>query len=175
MANRWPYQPSGECFVLGVRPCSLSSPSEGHCSRPALSHSAGPDSGEQSWEKPCWGSLHLPVYKAQALALSPCPSYAVDGPEPSLAHHKPKPEPIISLPSPAPPCHNRLMSSWTPGCPWSPSPGPLCSLCLGPIVRALSCLLCFTFTPGSPSPVEQPQPYYCLADRLEGIPISFPT
>lgn len=36
MANRWPCQPSGGSFVLGVRPCSLSFPSKGHCSRPAL-------------------------------------------------------------------------------------------------------------------------------------------
>lgn len=66
------------------------------------------------------------------------------------------------------------VSSWTPVCLWPPSPSPLCSLCLGPTTRALSYPLGFTFSPGSLSPMQKPQPHHCLADRLGGRPSPFP-
>lgn len=113
----------------------------------------------------------LPLVPAQAmLQVALCSPLPLTDPDP---------DPMTSQPWTCLLLWNHL-ASWTPGCPRSLSPDPLCSLCLGtvglgPIVRALSYLLCFIFTPSSPSPVEQPQSRCCLADRLEGGPIPLPS
>lgn len=127
---------------------------------------------EQRWEKSCWGSLLFPQH------LSTCPwPWSL----PELCCRWPCAHPC---PSPTQTLTQRLgflaldllvttdlsgkLDSWLPQVTITqPS---LLSLPghrgMRPNVRILSCLLCPTFTPSCPSPVEQPR--CCQADRLGG-------
>lgn len=98
---------------------------------------------------------------------------------PTLPPHQPRPWPNDLTSQPCTCFSLRTpLASWTPGCPRSLPPDPRCSLCLGtvgPITRTRSYLLCFTFTPGHPSPMEQPQPHCCPAYRIEEGSVPLPS
>lgn len=175
MANRWPYQPSGGSFVLAVKPCSLSSPSKGQCSRLALrwcncvTWLLGAELGEALL------GLSAP---SNVLSSSPCSWYL-----PKLCYRWPWAHPCLSQTwiwtnnLTSQPCTSLSqqipVSSWTPGCPWSPPPshsalsawGPLWGHC--PSYFASPSLL-------APCPHLQPQPHYFLANKLEGQSSPFP-
>lgn len=72
MAIRWPHERSGGLSVLGARPCSLSSPSQGldsHCSRPALIRCSSVTLDPTAGRSPNWEPLLLPGH----LSSSPRP------------------------------------------------------------------------------------------------------